>query len=84
MFAYLTILSTAIAGLAGVTPLVILAGAAILTGISATMHRDIYRRASETAGGRALALDTLAQSAMNGCVACGAAWTLGYALRVIA
>ena len=82
LLAYAAIIATALAGLAGLGPWVICAGAIALASLSQWMFGDLYRRGRE-AGLTAIVDGTMLRSLGNAVVASIAAYGLGWGLRLI-
>lgn len=82
LLAYLAIVGTALAGLAGLPPWTIAAGAIALAAVSQSLYGDLYRR------GRDDGLATLVDAVMlrslgNAILASTAAYGLGWVLRSV-
>lgn len=82
MIAYLAILFTALAALFGAPVWAVLPGAAILFSISLREQRKLSSRFAAIGASHVLNMAAW-QSAGNALMACGAAWGLGAAMRVI-
>lgn len=82
MIAYLAILSTSLAGFAGVKVWAIAAGAIALASISFARYRALYDRANE-AGLSRIVDAVLLRSFANALVAASAAYGFGWALRLV-
>lgn len=82
LLAYLAIVGTALAGLAGLAPWTIGAGAVALAAVSQSIYGDLYRRGRED--GLATLVDgVMLRSLGNAILASAAAYGLGWMLRSI-
>lgn len=82
LLAYLAIVATALAGLSGLGPWAIVAGAVALASISQSMFGDLYRRGRED-GLMALVDMVILKSLSNAVLASAAAYGLGWGLRLM-
>ena len=80
MLAYLAIFGASVAGYAGVPPYAIAAAAIALASISYSEHADLYDRGRELGLSRVLNT-VLLRSLLNGTVAAGAAYGVGWAFK---
>lgn len=82
LFAYLAILSVALAGFGSMGPWVIAIGAIALASLSQARFGDLYRRGRE-AGLYQIVDGTMLRSLGNALIASGAAYGCGLALRLV-
>lgn len=82
LLAFAAILATALAGLSGLGPWVIVPGAIALATLSQAMFGELYRRGRE-AGLATLVDGVMLRSLGNALVASSAAYGLGWGLRLI-